>query len=360
MKKFLSLIMVAALCLTLFTSCAEKKPVYEKFTDSVFGSFDTIITVISYQESQAEFDEMMSYIKERFETQNKFFDIYNSYDGVNNIKTINDNAGKTPVKVDKEIIDLLEFSKEWCEKSQGKVNIALGSVLRLWHDVRTEAAAGNVNLPSMEALEKANQHTDINKMIIDKENSTVFLEDSEMSLDVGAVAKGYATEIICDELSTKYDNYAISAGGNVKTHGEPKDERTRWGVGIQNPEVDENYQMVGGNTDLAFIHGDKSLVCSGGYQRFFVYEGRRYHHLIDPVTLFPEEYYQGVTVLCEDSGVADALSTAIFMMTKDKALEFINSMEDAECLLIMKDGEIVTSDGMAQYLKSEGITSTTP
>ncbi|MEG3028868.1 MAG: FAD:protein FMN transferase [Oscillospiraceae bacterium] len=359
MKKTLSLVTALALLLSTLCGC-KAQPKYEKFSDAIFDSFDTVISVVSYQENQAQFDELMSYTRERFAQLNQLFDIYNDYDGINNVKTINDAAGKSPVKVDGEIIRLIEFSQQWYEKSQGKVNIALGSVLRIWHDTREAAEGGNIEIPSMERLKSADEHTDISKIVIDHENSTVFLPDSEMSLDVGAVAKGYATEIICDELSAKYDNFAISAGGNVKTHGHPKDGRTRWGVGIQNPEVDENYQMVGGNIDLAFIGTDRSLVCSGGYQRFFVHEGRRYHHLIDPDTLFPEEYYQGVTVMCEDSGVADALSTAIFMMESDKAIEFIENIEGADCLLILKDGTIVKSKGMDGVLKSQGIESDTP
>ncbi|MEG2082485.1 MAG: FAD:protein FMN transferase, partial [Oscillospiraceae bacterium] len=242
MKKCVSIAMILALCLSTFQGC-KAQPKYEKFSDGMFDSFDTVITVVSYQETQEDFDELMSYTRERFQQLNKLFDIYNSYEGINNIKTINDMAGKEPVKVDEEIIRLIEFSKQWYDKSHGKVNIALGSVLRIWHDTREQAENGNIALPSIDALQGANEHTDISKIVIDHTNSTVFLPDSEMSLDVGAVAKGYATEVVCDELEQKYDNFAISAGGNVKTHGHPKDGRTRWGVGIQNPAVDADYQM---------------------------------------------------------------------------------------------------------------------
>lgn len=356
MKKILPLAAATAALVLALTML----PKYTKYTGAIFNTFDTAISVVSYQKSQEQFDELMEITTSKFEELNKLFDIYNSYEGINNVKTINDNAGKAPVKVDPQIIELIEFSKEWYERADGKTNIAMGSVLKLWHDTRSSASAGQTVLPSAQELEEANKHTDISKVIIDKENSTVFLSDSEMSLDVGAVAKGFATEIVCDILNEKYDNYAISAGGNVKTHGRPKDTRTRWGIGIQNPKIDENFNMVGGNVDLAYVNGDKSLVCSGGYERFFVYEGRRYHHLIDPITLFPEEYYQGVTILCEDSGVADALSTAIFLMKKEEALALIESIDGAECILVMKDGEIIKSTGMDRVLKSNGITSTTP
>ncbi|MEG1050350.1 MAG: FAD:protein FMN transferase, partial [Oscillospiraceae bacterium] len=129
MKKCVSIAMILALCLPTFQGC-KAQPKYEKFSDGMFDSFDTVITVVSYQETQEDFDELMNYTRERFQQLNKLFDIYNSYEGINNIKTINDMAGKEPVKVDEEIIRLIEFSKQWYEKSHGKVNIALGSVLR--------------------------------------------------------------------------------------------------------------------------------------------------------------------------------------------------------------------------------------
>lgn len=361
MKKLTSIFIVLALTLGTLAGCRNAQPQYQKFSSALFGHFDTIISIISYQQTQEQFDEFEKYTDQRFAQLNKLFDIYNSYEGINNIKTINDNAGKAPVVVDKEIIELIKFSKEWYEKTDGQVNIAFGSVLSEWHDVRENAENGDIKLPPLSLLQDRAKHTDISNVIVDEEKSTVYLSDPQMSLDVGAVAKGYATEVVCDELEEKYDNFAISAGGNVKTHGSPKEkDRKRWAIGVQNPAVTDSFEMVGGNLDLAYFNTDMSLVCSGGYQRFFVVDGRRYHHLIDPDTLFPEEYYQGVSVFCEDSGVADALSTAVFLMDKDSALKLIETIDGAECLLVMDNGEIIKSTGVDKYLKSAGVTPQTP
>ncbi len=372
MKKFLSLMLAALLCVTTLTGCSPK---YEKFSQLIMTEeyFDTVIQVISYQQTQEDFDRMIDIVKSRFDKLDKLYDIYNEYEGINNLKTINKNAGVAPVQVDQEIIDLLLFSKEWYEKSGGRMNVALGSVLKVWHDVREEydiqrddilygmsdRTEIDVQLPDMELLQEMAQHTDINAVVIDTENNTVFITDPQVQLDVGAVAKGYATEVVCDELAEKYDNFAISAGGNVKCHGAPKDERNRWGIGIQNPAVDEEYNMIGGNIDIAYFNTDMSLVCSGGYQRFMVIDGRRYHHLIDPDTLYPEEVYQGVAILCEDSGVADALSTTVFLMEPAEALAFIESYDGAECHLVEIDGTVHISSGAQAYLGSFGVDYTT-
>lgn len=357
MKRLISFVLAAAMCLSM-TACTS----YEKGSTVFFNVFDTMIQIISYQKNQAEFEKMADYVETRYKELNDLYDIYNEYEGINNICTINKNAGVRPVKVDKEIIDLLLFSKQWHELSGGKMNVALGSVLKVWHNVRDEYdATGDVTLPEYEYLAEKAQYTDINRVVIDEENSTVFITDPQVQLDVGAVAKGYATEMIAQELTEMgYDNYAISAGGNIRCSGSPKDDRKRWGIGIQNPAVDENYQAVGGNMDMAYFNTDMSLVCSGGYQRYFVKDGRRYHHLIDPDTLYPEEVYQGVAILCPDSGVADALSTTVFLMQPAQALEFIENFDGAECVLVEIDGTVHISSGAGQWLASAGVTNQTP
>lgn len=357
MKKLLCLILTAVMCVSM-AGCTR----YEKGSTVFMGVFDTVIQVLSYQKNQAEFEEMADYVETRYKQLNNLYDIYNEYDGINNICTINKNAGVQPVEVDRQIIDLLLFSKEWYEKSGGKMNVAMGSVLKVWHDVRDEYSAyGTVTLPDYDLLAEKAQHTDINRVQIDAENNTVFITDPQVQLDVGAVAKGYATEVICDELvEMGYDNFAISAGGNVKTYGAPKDDRKRWGIGIQNPAVDEEYKAIGGNMDMAYFNTEMSLVCSGGYQRYFVHEGRRYHHLIDPVTLYPEEVYQGVAILCDDSGMADALSTTVFLMEPQAAMDLVESLEGAECVLVEIDGTVHTSSGASAYLGSRGVTNQTP
>lgn len=206
-----------------------------------FDTFDTITRVVAYTRTKEEFDSYMEIIHNRFIELHKLYDKYNDYEGINNIKTINDNAGIKPVKVDKEIIDMILFSKKWYAKGVKETNIALGPVLKIWSEYRdmAEADPEDAKLPPMELLKEASRYTDIEKVIVDEENSTVYLEDPNMRLDVGAVAKGYATEIVANELEAKgLKSALISAGGNIRAIGKPLDNiRERWGgVGIQNPD----------------------------------------------------------------------------------------------------------------------------
>lgn len=310
--------------------------------------FDTVTKIVAYTDSKEEFTKYSNLIHDNLETYHKLYDIYNDYPGINNIKTINDNAGKKPVKVDKRIIDLLEFAKEEDNKTNGKVNVAFGAVLRIWHQHR-EAGINdeeNATLPSIDELRKANEHTDINKVKINKETSEVYLEDPEMSLDVGAVAKGYATEQVSRiAMENGFTAGLVSVGGNVRAIGNKGVDSQKWNLGIQNPDKESTNSVL----DIVYVN-DKSVVSSGDYERYYVVNGKRYHHIIDPNTLFPTEYFSQVTIITKDSGLADALSTSVFNMPFEEGLKYINSLPDAEAQWVMKNGEIKYSDHFKDYL----------
>ncbi len=352
MRRMLSLLLAAALTLCALTACGKKEPAVEKRTAVFYDVFDTVVSMISYQESAEDFDWMVEYAKQRYTQLDHYYDIYTSYEGLNNLRTVNENAGIAPVKVDREIIDLLEFALDFQENCNGRMNICMGSVLKLWHEAREAFDMdGEGWLPDPESLREAAEHTDPANLVIDRENMTVYISDPDMSIDVGAVAKGYATELVARELSEKYDNFAISAGGNVRCHGTPKDGRSRWQIGITNPMVDDDYRMIGGNIEVADFDRDMSLVCSGGYQRFMVVDGIRYHHIVSPDTLYPVEYYAGVAIMTPDSALADALSTAVFLMDPTEAIPFVDSLEDVECVLTLPDGTDLYSAGAERMLE---------
>jgi thiamine biosynthesis lipoprotein len=192
--------------------------------------------------------------------------------------------------------------------------------------------------------------------MIDEQASTVYLSDSRMRLDVGAVAKGYATEVAANSLIEKgYDSVLISAGGNIRAIGAPKDGvRSKWGVGIKDPD-----SPLAGSTDesnlldIAFVT-NLSVVSSGVYERFYTVNGENYHHLIDPNTRMPANYYKAVTVVLKDSGQADLLSTVLFLMPPDESLTFAESLEGVEALWVMPDNEIMTTPGMKDMLRDMG------
>ena len=327
---------------------------YEKYTDSFFDTFDTVVVVVAYNRSQEEFDAYFDKIHRRFQDLHKRYDIYHEYPGLNNLKTINDHAGVKPVKVDKEIIDLILLGKQLYSQTAGKTNIAMGAVLRIWHEYR-EAGRNNAEaaqLPPMEQLRAASEYTDIDKVIVDEANSTVYLADSEMSLEVGALAKGYAAELVIQEMAAQgLKSAMISAGGNIRAIGKPLDGiRERWGVGIQDPQ--QSIFSEDGLLDVVFIN-DGAVVSSGDYQRYYVVDGKRYHHIIDPATLMPAEYYHSVTVVAEGSGAADYMSTELFLLPWPESRALAEEL-GVEALWVMLDGTTQTTEGMREILRSQG------
>ena len=224
----------------------------------------------------------------------------------------------------------------------GRLNIAYGSVLSVWHEYREQGMTDpqGAKLPPKELLEERSRHTDISKLALDEEHSTVFLADEEMSLDVGSIGKGYAVQRVSEyarELGM--DHLLLSVGGNVCAIGNKIDGKP-WRVGIENPDL-ESAQSYVGTVELS----DKSIVTSGDYQRFYEVEGKRYCHIIDPATGMPPEYFPSVSVLAEDSGMADALSTALFNMKFEEGMEFAESLPEVEVLWIMEDGGIRCTSG---------------
>lgn len=355
MKKRILVLIILVVSLSII-GC-EKKPKYEKFSDNFFDTFDTITQVVAYTETKEEFNSYMEIIHNRFLELHKLFDKYNNYEGINNIKTINDNAGIEPVKVDKEIIDMILFSKKWYEKAGGETNIAFGPVLKIWSKYRdiAEANPEDAKIPSMEELQNANLFTSIDKVIVDEVNMTIYLEETNMSLDVGAVAKGYATEIVAREIQNHgLTSGIISAGGNIRTIGKPMDGmRERWGIGIQNPNLSVNANS--NILDTVFVN-DAAVVSSGDYQRFYMVEDRVIHHIIDPKTLMPGDYYHAVTIVTEDSGLADFLSTSVFLLPYESSRRLVDSLEGVEALWVLKDGRVESTDGMKIIMESQGAT----
>lgn len=347
-KRLLCGALVVCLLICCFsTSCAPRNR-KDKYTTNSFDYFDTVSIITGYAKSQKDFDKVAEEILSQLAEYHKLYSIYHRYEDIENLCTVNElvNGAHRTVKVDRRIIDLLLFAKEMYTETDGMVNVAMGSVLSLWHDYRTVGKdnPNDASLPRVDELTKAAKHTNIEKLIIDEENCTVTLLDHDMKLDVGAVAKGYATEQIAQYLEKKgISGYVLNIGGNVRTVG-PKYDGTDWTVGVENPD---------GNGYLAYLElSGMSVVTSGSYQRYYVVDGKKYHHIINPDTQMPAEGYLSVSVVCKDSGLADALSTALFCMPFDKGFALVEKMQGVEAMWLTDNGEKHVSSGWMTYEKN--------
>ena len=335
----------ALLSLVSFSSCRVQP--MQKFKAYYFDYFDTATTIVGWEKSQEDFDAVCEEIKAQLDFYHKQYTIYNSYDGINNICALNktEKGVHKELKVDKSIIDLLLYCKKLYKETNGKLNVAMGSVLSIWHDYRNEGMNNPVNakLPPIEALMEASLYTDIEKVIINEQEKTVFLSEPKMTLDVGAIAKGYAVERVAQHLISKgITGYVLNVGGNVRAIGSSNGEP--WQVGVENPDTDSEQSYI---EKLSLEN--MSLVTSGNYQRFYMVNGKSYHHIIDPETLMPCNKYMSVSVITEDSGCADALSTTLFLEDFENGLKLIENLENTEAMWVLPDGTKKYSSGFLNY-----------
>ncbi len=364
-KRVVSFVLSLALCATLLAGCGQEAASasqdpelagYERYTVTWFDVFDTVTTVIGYAASQEEWDSQMEALHSDLVEYHQLYDIYHTYSGVTNLRDVNDRAGQEPVEVDGRILGLLTEAKEMCETTGGKMNVAFGTVLKIWHNYREAALddPAQAAVPSLEELQAAAQHCDINDLILDEEASTVFFADPELQLDVGSVGKGYAVEMVARAAEERgLKSALISVGGNLRSIGH-KPDYTRWTGGIQNPwttTADIVPTESGGYVAVVEVE-DMSLVTSGNYQRYYEVDGVRYHHLIDPDTLMPANYYSAVSVLAPDSGLADCLSTGLFCMPLEQGQALVESLDGVEAMWMMNDeNDVVYSSGFEASLK---------
>ena len=342
MKRLLSLLLAVSL-IAGGCSSLPAAPQQKQYTATFLSLFDTVTTIVGKADSEEAFQAEAQAVRDELQIYHQLFDIYHDYDGMNNLKTVNDQAGVAPVKVDERIIRMLTDAKAFYEITGGRVNVAMGSVLNLWHEARSDGRDDPVNakIPGDDELKAAAEHVSIDMLVIDETASTVYLSDPEVRLDVGAIAKGWAVQQVAKSAPK---GLLISVGGNVCATGPKDDKGTPWVIGVQDPD--------GGNDYLHTIYvSGGSVVTSGDYQRTYVVDGKAYHHIIDPDTLYPSDYWRAVTVVCEDSGVADALSTALFLLSQEEGQKLLD-LYGAEGLWVADDGSIHYSPGFNDLIRT--------
>lgn len=339
MKRIAAILLIIAALIT-GAGCTQGDAKYQYV---FFDVFDTVTELTIYAKDEAAAADAAKAAHERLIYLNKLFDIYNEYNDAVSLMAVNASAANAPVSVSEETMALLKFAKEAYTLTGGRVNAAMGSVLSIWHDYRERGLEdeANAQLPPMELLKQAAEHTDINSIVLDEANGTVFFTDSMVRLDVGAIAKGFAGQIVTDELNARIDAGEISAalislGGNVCAAG-AKPNGEAWQIAVQDPRGSDNAATA----SIASGY----VVTSGDYQRYYTVNGVRYNHIIDPDTLMSADKHASVTVISSVGALADALSTALFIMDTDEGRALIDSIDDAEALWIAKDGGITRTDG---------------
>lgn len=256
-----------------------------------------------------------------------------SFHKTSGLTEINDASGETPVRSDAELVDLIRKSVRFSEFSDGAFDITIGSIGRLWNF----SGESGPRLPDRAEIEKLLPMVGSKLLKIDSDQNLVFLPEKGMSLDLGAIAKGYGLDRAAETLRSWGINSAlVNAGGDIVAFGKKAPDKP-WRIGIQDP------RNPGGILAVAEIN-DSAVVTSGDYERFFMEADRRYHHILDPKTGYPAEGLQSVTIVAPDGVTADAMSTAVFVLGKDKGLALIETMPDVAGLVVDQGGGVFMSE----------------
>ena len=333
MKRRLTALLLVLLCLPL-TACQKQQNLYSA---TWFDLFDTVAIVQGYADSQDSWNAQTQAMYSDLQRYNELCDIYHHYDGVINLYDVNARAAAAPVQVSDELYAFLRWCKDTAyPAANGATNIAAGAVLRLWHDARESDSPAP---PDADAIAAALAHIDIEDLVLDDAAQTVYFADPEMALDVGAVGKGYAVEQTARAAQARgLTSALLNIGGNVRAIG-TKPDGSGWNTGIRDPQDPDGSCAV--SLDLS----DTACVTSGTYERYYMVDGEKYHHIIDKDTLYPADYFESLTVVTKDSGLADALSTALFCMSYEDGLALAEKL-GVDVLWIFPDGGIRYTSGL--------------
>lgn len=339
-KKMAAMGLVLGSC--LLTGCAKFFPAEKEETSAQTTSdtreifaMDTVMTVTAYGDLA---EEAVQAAAEEIERLDALFSVGNAS---SDIARLNEN---TSAVVSGETCELIRRSKDLYQSTKGALNIAVYPLMEAWG-----FTSGEYRVPDQKEIDAILNCMDVEEISCDEDTGEVTLPEG-MGIDLGAIAKGYTSAQLM-EIFASYDitSAIVSLGGNVQALGS-KPDGTKWRVAVEDPFSEEGDSYAG----ILEIK-DQAVITSGAYERYFEQEGKRYHHIIDPATGYPAENgLESVTIVSQDGTLADALSTALFVMGKEKALAYWKEhADDFEAILIENNGDMTITEGLQDCFSSQ-------
>ncbi len=319
-----------------------------------FLIFFQIILIQSVSAQDKKYDHVLKQMGSRFdisvvasseEKGNKYIDIaiteikrieklISSWDKHSETSKINHNAGIKPVKVSKELFDLINRSIQVSKITNGAFDISYASMDEIWKFDGTMT-----EIPSAEAIKKSVEKVGYKNIILNDNDQTVFLKHKGMKIGFGAIGKGYAADKAKKLLQEKGVRAGlINASGDLNCWGKQPDGQS-WKAGIINP-LNKNKIYSWFDID------NQAVVTSGNYEKFIYFDGKRYSHIINPKTGYPANGIVSATVFAPKAELADALATSIFVMGASVGIDLINQLKGVECVIIDDNNRIHNSKGI--------------
>jgi thiamine biosynthesis lipoprotein len=259
--------------------------------------------------------------------------------GASDVMQINAAAGQAPVQVSEPTLLVIEKAIYYSQISNGYFDITMGPLSDLWQIGTPEA-----HVPEASEIQIALEHVDYRKITI--QGLTVGLNEEGMKMDLGAIVKGYAADVVAEMAKQAgVTSGIVNLGGNVRVIGS-KTDGSAYKIGVQNPFLDRNTYF--GVVQII----DQTVVTSGNYERYFEVDGKRYHHILDKDTGYPtDNSIAAVTVVTSESIDADALSTTLYTLGRQAGIALVNTLDNVSCIYVTKDQEIYLSQGMKELFE---------
>lgn len=303
----------------------EQIPVIKKFY-----SLGTII------ELQAYGDNAEHAIYEASERLSDIDDKMSVFKEYSEISKINNSAGISMEKVSKETFFVISKAVHYGELYQGVMDITVRPLMNLW----AQKAVQN-KVPSNDEINSMLKRVNYKDIILSEKQDLVMLKHENQALDLGCIAKGYAADVVKNIfMKNGVSTGLLDLGGNIVALGN-KIDGTKWNIGIQDP-----FKRQGEYIGIISV-ANKSVVTSGNYERYFIYEGKKYHHIIDPTTGYPcSNGVVSTTIISDNSIDGDALSTCTYILGVEKGLKLIELIKDVDAIFITEQGQVYTTSGV--------------
>lgn len=298
--------------------------------------FDTIVTVKIYDEraDQKQFKDIENLLKEIDSRLNRTKD-------TSELAKIHAASGKQAVAVTPESYDLIVKSLDYAKRTEGRFDPTVGPIVDLWN-----IGHENAKVPNPDKLAQTLKLVDYKDVTLNPDKHEIKLNREGMELDMGSVGKGYAADVIADYLRTNgFQSAIIDLGGNIFAVGS-KPGGSDWTIGVQDPDESRGNQI--GKMRVT----DKTIVTSGVYERYFVENGKHYHHILDPANGYPvDNGLSSVTIVTNNSTDADALSTSLFALGVEKGLKFVEADPNIEAIFITTDHKVYVTSGIKKIFE---------
>jgi len=315
------------LLLLLFSLSTSAQENFKRTLILMGSRFD--ITVVASNEKEGN-----EYIDSAIFEITRIEKLISSWDLNSETSLINKHSGIKPIKVDKELFDLIERSIAISTLTNGAFDISYASMDRIWN------YDGSMRkMPSDEEISNSIKKVGYQNISIDKEAQTVFLKLKGMKIGFGAIGKGYAADKAKALLIEKGVKAGIiNASGDLNAWGKQADG-SDWMVAITNP--------LNKNKVFSWLPiNDSAIVTSGNYEKFISFDGIRYSHIIDPRTGYPSTGIISTSIMTSNAELADAISTSVFVMGVETGLDFINQLKGVDCIIIDEENKIHISNNI--------------